>query len=156
MSDKARILKELKACVSFQEYELCEEWGCLYPIPREHLINLHQKHLLHLLERGDHEKALQVSLQSSQFSLGRDAKVGRIGWLCSYWIPFRALTVSDLLLHELVIVTLPVSANSALGARWAAGSKILLIPGPVKVIICEAKGWWEKKMSAAKGLIQSE
>lgn len=50
-------------CVSFQEYELCEEWGCLYPIPREHLINLHQKHLLHLLERGDHEKALQVSFQ---------------------------------------------------------------------------------------------
>uniref|UniRef100_A0A2K6GRH0 Zinc finger FYVE-type containing 26 n=1 Tax=Propithecus coquereli TaxID=379532 RepID=A0A2K6GRH0_PROCO len=43
-----------------QEYELCEEWGCLYPIPREHLIGLHQKHLLHLLERRDHEKALQL------------------------------------------------------------------------------------------------
>ncbi|XP_032101933.1 zinc finger FYVE domain-containing protein 26 [Sapajus apella] len=43
-----------------QEYELCEEWGCLYPIPREHLISLHQKHLLHLLERRDHEKALQL------------------------------------------------------------------------------------------------
>ncbi|XP_003797422.1 zinc finger FYVE domain-containing protein 26 [Otolemur garnettii] len=43
-----------------QEYELCEEWGCLYPIPRERLISLHQKHLLHLLERGDHEKALQL------------------------------------------------------------------------------------------------
>ncbi|KAM5175812.1 zinc finger FYVE domain-containing protein 26 isoform 1-T1 [Callospermophilus lateralis] len=43
-----------------QEYELCEEWGCLYPIPREHLISLHQKHLLHLLERRDQEKALQL------------------------------------------------------------------------------------------------
>ncbi|EHB17633.1 Zinc finger FYVE domain-containing protein 26 [Heterocephalus glaber] len=43
-----------------QEYELCEDWGCLYPIPREHLISLHQKHLLHLLERRDHEKALQL------------------------------------------------------------------------------------------------
>ncbi|PNI83937.1 ZFYVE26 isoform 5 [Pan troglodytes] len=43
-----------------QEYELCEEWGCLYPIPREHLISLHQKHLLHLLERRDHDKALQL------------------------------------------------------------------------------------------------
>lgn len=43
-----------------KEYELCEEWGRLYPIPREHLINLHQKHLLHLLERGDLEKALQL------------------------------------------------------------------------------------------------
>nr|XP_020745443.1 zinc finger FYVE domain-containing protein 26 [Odocoileus virginianus texanus] len=43
-----------------KEYELCEEWGCLYPLPREHLVNLHQKHLLHLLERGDHEKALQL------------------------------------------------------------------------------------------------
>nr|XP_036858515.1 zinc finger FYVE domain-containing protein 26 isoform X2 [Manis javanica] len=43
-----------------KEYGLCEEWGCLYPIPRECLISLHQKHLLHLLERGDHEKALQL------------------------------------------------------------------------------------------------
>ncbi|ELW48072.1 Zinc finger FYVE domain-containing protein 26 [Tupaia chinensis] len=43
-----------------QEYGLCEEWGCLYPIPRGHLISLHQKHLLHLLERRDHEKALQL------------------------------------------------------------------------------------------------
>ncbi|KAF6352835.1 zinc finger FYVE-type containing 26 [Rhinolophus ferrumequinum] len=43
-----------------KEYGLCEEWGCLYPIPREDLISLHQKHLLHLLERGDHEKALQL------------------------------------------------------------------------------------------------
>ncbi|KAM7159242.1 zinc finger FYVE domain-containing protein 26 [Molossus nigricans] len=43
-----------------KEYALCEEWGCLYPIPREHLISLHQKHLLYLLERGDHEKALQL------------------------------------------------------------------------------------------------
>ncbi|XP_064148696.1 zinc finger FYVE domain-containing protein 26 isoform X2 [Loxodonta africana] len=43
-----------------KEYGLCEEWGCLYPIPREHLISLHQKHLLHLLERGDSEKALQL------------------------------------------------------------------------------------------------
>lgn len=43
-----------------QEYELCEEWGCLYSIPREHLINLHHQHLLHLLERREHEKALQL------------------------------------------------------------------------------------------------
>ncbi|XP_024904898.1 zinc finger FYVE domain-containing protein 26 isoform X2 [Pteropus alecto] len=43
-----------------KEYGLCEEWGGLYPISREHLIGLHQKHLLHLLERGDHEKALQL------------------------------------------------------------------------------------------------
>ncbi|KFO24196.1 zinc finger FYVE domain-containing protein 26 [Fukomys damarensis] len=43
-----------------QEYELCEDWGGLYPIPREHLISLHQKHLLHLLEKRDHEKALQL------------------------------------------------------------------------------------------------
>ncbi|XP_031211415.1 zinc finger FYVE domain-containing protein 26 isoform X4 [Mastomys coucha] len=43
-----------------QEYELCEEWGHLYPIPREHLVGLHHKHLLHLLERKEHEKALQL------------------------------------------------------------------------------------------------
>lgn len=43
-----------------QEYELCEEWGCLYPIPREHLVSLHHKHLLYLLERREYEKALQL------------------------------------------------------------------------------------------------
>ncbi|XP_016044934.1 zinc finger FYVE domain-containing protein 26 isoform X2 [Erinaceus europaeus] len=43
-----------------KEYGLCEEWSSLYPIPREHLISLHQKHLLHLLEGGSHEKALQL------------------------------------------------------------------------------------------------
>ncbi|XP_030415647.1 zinc finger FYVE domain-containing protein 26 isoform X6 [Gopherus evgoodei] len=45
-----------------KDYELCEEWGHLYPVPREHLISLHQEHLLHLLEMGDTEKALQVLL----------------------------------------------------------------------------------------------
>ncbi|XP_047395445.1 zinc finger FYVE domain-containing protein 26 isoform X2 [Sciurus carolinensis] len=53
-------LSVMNMILEAQEYGLCEEWGCLYPIPREHLINLHQKHLLHLLERRDHEKALQL------------------------------------------------------------------------------------------------
>ncbi|XP_074921480.1 zinc finger FYVE domain-containing protein 26 isoform X8 [Chelonoidis abingdonii] len=43
-----------------KDYELCEEWGHLYPVPREHLISLHQEHLLHLLEMGDTEKALKL------------------------------------------------------------------------------------------------
>uniref|UniRef100_A0A8C6XPT5 Zinc finger FYVE domain-containing protein 26 n=1 Tax=Naja naja TaxID=35670 RepID=A0A8C6XPT5_NAJNA len=43
-----------------KDYELCEEWGCLYSIPRDHLISLHQEHLLHLLEIGDMDKALQL------------------------------------------------------------------------------------------------
>ncbi|XP_006113462.3 zinc finger FYVE domain-containing protein 26 isoform X3 [Pelodiscus sinensis] len=43
-----------------KDYELCEEWGHLYPIPRENLISLHQEHLLHLLEMGDNEKAVQL------------------------------------------------------------------------------------------------
>uniref|UniRef100_A0A8B9G178 Zinc finger FYVE domain-containing protein 26 n=1 Tax=Amazona collaria TaxID=241587 RepID=A0A8B9G178_9PSIT len=43
-----------------KDYELCEEWGHLYPVPREELINLHREHLLHLLEIGDMEKALQL------------------------------------------------------------------------------------------------
>uniref|UniRef100_A0A674ITC9 Zinc finger FYVE domain-containing protein 26 n=1 Tax=Terrapene triunguis TaxID=2587831 RepID=A0A674ITC9_9SAUR len=46
--------------VILEDYELCEEWGHLYPVPREHLISLHQEHLLHLLEMGDTEKALQL------------------------------------------------------------------------------------------------
>uniref|UniRef100_A0A8D0BRZ1 Zinc finger FYVE domain-containing protein 26 n=1 Tax=Salvator merianae TaxID=96440 RepID=A0A8D0BRZ1_SALMN len=43
-----------------KDYELCEQWGNLYPIPRDDLISLHQEHLLHLLEVGDMEKALQL------------------------------------------------------------------------------------------------
>ncbi|XP_054017590.1 zinc finger FYVE domain-containing protein 26 [Dryobates pubescens] len=43
-----------------KDYELCEEWGHLYPVPREDLISLHRGHLLHLLEMGDVEKALQL------------------------------------------------------------------------------------------------
>ncbi|KFV48575.1 Zinc finger FYVE domain-containing protein 26, partial [Tyto alba] len=43
-----------------KDYELCEEWGHLYPVPREDLINLHREHLLYLLEMGDVEKALQL------------------------------------------------------------------------------------------------
>uniref|UniRef100_A0A8C0IVI9 Zinc finger FYVE domain-containing protein 26 n=1 Tax=Chelonoidis abingdonii TaxID=106734 RepID=A0A8C0IVI9_CHEAB len=46
--------------VVLEDYELCEEWGHLYPVPREHLISLHQEHLLHLLEMGDTEKALKL------------------------------------------------------------------------------------------------
>ncbi|KFP33761.1 Zinc finger FYVE domain-containing protein 26, partial [Colius striatus] len=43
-----------------KDYELCEEWARLYPVPREDLINLHREHLLHLLEMGHVEKALQL------------------------------------------------------------------------------------------------
>ncbi|XP_074853319.1 zinc finger FYVE domain-containing protein 26 isoform X2 [Carettochelys insculpta] len=43
-----------------KDYELCEEWCHLHPVPRENLISLHQEHLLHLLEMGDTEKALQL------------------------------------------------------------------------------------------------
>ncbi|KFQ43967.1 Zinc finger FYVE domain-containing protein 26, partial [Nestor notabilis] len=43
-----------------KDYELCEEWAHLYPVPREDLISLHREHLLHLLEMGDMEKALQL------------------------------------------------------------------------------------------------
>ncbi|XP_075281763.1 zinc finger FYVE domain-containing protein 26 isoform X2 [Opisthocomus hoazin] len=43
-----------------KDYELCEEWGHLYPVPREDLISLHRDHLLHLLDMGDMEKALQL------------------------------------------------------------------------------------------------
>uniref|UniRef100_A0A8D0L948 Zinc finger FYVE domain-containing protein 26 n=1 Tax=Sphenodon punctatus TaxID=8508 RepID=A0A8D0L948_SPHPU len=48
------------AILEAKDYELCEEWGILYPVPREHLVSFHQEHLLHLLEMGDTEKALQL------------------------------------------------------------------------------------------------
>ncbi|KAM6201009.1 zinc finger FYVE domain-containing protein 26 isoform 2-T2 [Rhynchocyon petersi] len=57
VEDPSTVMNRILAA---KEYALCEEWGCLYPIPREHLISLHQKHLLHLLESGDSEKALQL------------------------------------------------------------------------------------------------
>ncbi|CAO2586746.1 Zinc finger FYVE domain-containing protein 26 [Lemmus lemmus] len=53
-------LSVMNMILEAQEYELCEEWGHLYSIPREHLISLHHQHLLHLLERREHEKALQL------------------------------------------------------------------------------------------------
>lgn len=129
-------------CVSFQEYGLCEEWGCLYPIPRECLISLHQKHLLHLLERGDHEKALQVSFQLFPFffweGTKRLAKSG--GFVLN---PMQSISLSDPPLH---VLQEPEQSSEqkvptpALGARWAAGSRTLLNSGPVKAIICEATG----------------
>ncbi|XP_007449065.1 PREDICTED: zinc finger FYVE domain-containing protein 26 [Lipotes vexillifer] len=76
-----------------KEYELCEEWGCLYPIAREHLINLHQKHLLHLLEGGDHEKALQLlrripdltmCLEVTEQSLDRHSSLATSHFLANY------------------------------------------------------------------------
>lgn len=54
-----------------KDYELCEEWGHLYPVPREDLINLHREHLLHLLEMGDMEKASQVTAGLSQPYISR-------------------------------------------------------------------------------------
>ncbi|XP_069064972.1 zinc finger FYVE domain-containing protein 26 isoform X1 [Pleurodeles waltl] len=43
-----------------KDYGLCEEWGHLYPVPFELLISLHREHLLHLLESGEMEQALQL------------------------------------------------------------------------------------------------
>ncbi|XP_061467048.1 zinc finger FYVE domain-containing protein 26 isoform X2 [Rhineura floridana] len=50
----------VRVIVAAKDHELCEEWGKLYPVPRDYLINLHREHLLHLLEMGDMEKALQL------------------------------------------------------------------------------------------------
>lgn len=43
-----------------KDYGLCEEWGHLYPVPFELLISIHREHLLHLLESGETEQALQL------------------------------------------------------------------------------------------------
>ncbi|KAM6133864.1 LOW QUALITY PROTEIN: zinc finger FYVE domain-containing protein 26 [Phoenicopterus ruber ruber] len=42
-----------------KDYELCEEWGHLYPVPREDLINLHREHFS-ITGTGRHGKALQL------------------------------------------------------------------------------------------------
>ncbi|XP_026967389.1 zinc finger FYVE domain-containing protein 26 isoform X3 [Sagmatias obliquidens] len=107
-----------------KEYELCEEWGCLYPIPREHLINLHQKHLLHLLERGDHEKALQLlrripdltmCLEVTEQSLDQHSSLATSHFLANYLTTHfygeltadRRREIQALYMGSKVLLTLP-------------------------------------------------
>ncbi|XP_043328299.1 zinc finger FYVE domain-containing protein 26 [Cervus canadensis] len=107
-----------------KEYELCEEWGCLYPIPREHLINLHQKHLLHLLERGDHEKALQLlqripdptmCLEVTEQSLDQHPSLATSHFLANYLTTYfygeltadRHREIQALYMGSKVLLTLP-------------------------------------------------
>ncbi|KAF4017590.1 hypothetical protein G4228_008794 [Cervus hanglu yarkandensis] len=107
-----------------KEYELCEDWGCLYPIPREHLINLHQKHLLHLLERGDHEKALQLlqripdptmCLEVTEQSLDQHPSLATSHFLANYLTTYfygeltadRHREIQALYMGSKVLLTLP-------------------------------------------------
>ncbi|XP_001378438.2 zinc finger FYVE domain-containing protein 26 isoform X1 [Monodelphis domestica] len=107
-----------------KEYELCEEWGCLYPIPREHLISLNQKHLLFLLESGDHEKALQLlqrisdpsmRLDVTEHSLDQHPSLATSHFLANYLTThfYRELTaarhfeIQALYMGSKVLLTLP-------------------------------------------------
>uniref|UniRef100_A0A8C3YB14 Zinc finger FYVE domain-containing protein 26 n=1 Tax=Catharus ustulatus TaxID=91951 RepID=A0A8C3YB14_CATUS len=107
-----------------KDYELCEEWGHLYPVPREDLINLHREHLLHLLEMGDMEKALQllqriedpgVSLAISEQSLDQHPNLAASHFLADYLTAhfYASLTTSRrneiqaLYIGSKVLLTLP-------------------------------------------------
>uniref|UniRef100_A0A8C8VEE7 Zinc finger FYVE domain-containing protein 26 n=1 Tax=Pelusios castaneus TaxID=367368 RepID=A0A8C8VEE7_9SAUR len=107
-----------------KDYELCEEWGHLYPVPREHLINLHQEHLLHLLEMGDTEKALQLlqriedsdmRLVISERSLDRHPGLAASHFLANYLTThfYKYLTatrhneIQALYMGSKVLLTLP-------------------------------------------------
>ncbi|XP_043842321.1 zinc finger FYVE domain-containing protein 26 [Dromiciops gliroides] len=107
-----------------KEYQLCEEWGCLYPIPREHLISLNQKHLLYLLEGGDHEKALQLlqrisdptmRLDVTEHSLDQHPSLAASHFLANYLTThfYRELTatrhyeIQALYVGSKVLLTLP-------------------------------------------------
>lgn len=78
-----------------QDYELCEEWRHLYPIPREDLINLHREHLLHLLETGNMEKALQVIVRFFQPYVFRSGNL-RTGFFAFFMCIFLAFMVPPL------------------------------------------------------------
>uniref|UniRef100_A0A8C9NIK1 Zinc finger FYVE domain-containing protein 26 n=1 Tax=Serinus canaria TaxID=9135 RepID=A0A8C9NIK1_SERCA len=107
-----------------KDYELCEEWGHLYPVPREDLINLHREHLLHLLEMGDMEKALQllqriedpgVCLAISEQSLDQHPNLAASHFLADYLTAhfYASLTtarrneIQALYIGSKVLLTLP-------------------------------------------------
>ncbi|XP_023784077.1 zinc finger FYVE domain-containing protein 26 isoform X2 [Cyanistes caeruleus] len=107
-----------------KDYELCEEWGHLYPVPREDLINLHREHLLHLLEMGDMEKALQllqriedpgVCLAISEQSLDQHPSLAASHFLADYLTAhfYASLTtarrneIQALYVGSKVLLTLP-------------------------------------------------
>ncbi|XP_054825928.1 zinc finger FYVE domain-containing protein 26 [Eublepharis macularius] len=107
-----------------KDYELCEEWRNLYPIPRDHLISLHQEHLLHLLEMGDMEKALlllqriedpDIQLVISEQCLDKHPSLAASHFLADYLTTYfyRHLTamrhneIQELYMGSKVLLTLP-------------------------------------------------
>ncbi|XP_062434046.1 zinc finger FYVE domain-containing protein 26 [Rhea pennata] len=107
-----------------KDYELCEEWGRLYPVPRENLISLHREHLLHLLETGDMEKALKllqriedpdICLAISEQSLDQHPSLAASHFLADYLTThfYRNLTtarhneIQALYMGSKVLLTLP-------------------------------------------------
>ncbi|XP_064514413.1 zinc finger FYVE domain-containing protein 26 isoform X4 [Pseudopipra pipra] len=107
-----------------KDYELCEEWGHLYPVPREDLINLHHEHLLHLLEMGDMEKALQllqriedpsICLAISEQSLDQHPNLAASHFLADYLTAYfyaslttaRRNEIQALYIGSKVLLTLP-------------------------------------------------
>ncbi|OXB67016.1 hypothetical protein ASZ78_010276 [Callipepla squamata] len=107
-----------------KDYELCEEWGHLYPVPREDLISLHRDHLLHLLEIGDMEKASQllqriedpgICLAISEQSLDQRPSLAASHFLADYLTThfYRNLTtarrneIQALYMGSKVLLTLP-------------------------------------------------
>uniref|UniRef100_A0A8C2U0Y4 Zinc finger FYVE domain-containing protein 26 n=1 Tax=Coturnix japonica TaxID=93934 RepID=A0A8C2U0Y4_COTJA len=107
-----------------KDYELCEEWGHLYPVPREDLISLHREHLLHLLEMGDMEKASQllqriedpgICLAISEQSLDQHPSLAASHFLADYLTThfYRNLTtarrneIHALYMGSKVLLTLP-------------------------------------------------
>ncbi|XP_038621532.1 zinc finger FYVE domain-containing protein 26 isoform X1 [Tachyglossus aculeatus] len=125
-----------------KEYGLCEEWGCLYPIPRERLIALHQKHLLHLLDGGNHDKALQllqritdpvVRLAVTESSLDRRPGLAASHFLANYLTTHfeqeltatRHQEIQALYVGSKVLLTLP-EPNRASYAHLSARPLLLL------------------------------
>uniref|UniRef100_A0A8C4VEN6 Zinc finger FYVE domain-containing protein 26 n=1 Tax=Falco tinnunculus TaxID=100819 RepID=A0A8C4VEN6_FALTI len=107
-----------------KDYILCEEWGHLYPVPREDLINLHREHLLHLLEMGDTNKALQllqriedpgICLAISEQSLDQHPNLAASHFLADYLTAHfyanlttaRRNEIQALYLGSKVLLTLP-------------------------------------------------
>ncbi|XP_056403074.1 zinc finger FYVE domain-containing protein 26 [Hyla sarda] len=112
-----------------KDYLLCEDWGLFYPIPADLLINLYREHLLHLLEKKDTEKSLQllkrVEDQDLRLAITEQALFQNPGIFASHFLSeyllahflnglleMRCNEIRNIFLGSKVLLALPESAHS--------------------------------------------
>ncbi|KAM3918038.1 zinc finger FYVE domain-containing protein 26 [Leptodactylus fuscus] len=112
-----------------KDYFLCEDWGLFYPIPSDLLINLYREHLLHLLEKKDTERSLQllkrVEDQNLRLSITEQALLQNPGIFASHFLSqyllahfssrleeIRCNEIRNIFLGSEVLLALPECAHA--------------------------------------------